>query len=129
MVNKSDLNFVPILQASGQLEYLMNILDGVIIILLLHGFETLLPEKKDRTVRRVIQVFRWISVLWVIYSGAALLTTMSFMDDAVWLRRITRLYTENYILAFTLQDIVSFAVLLTGTLWLRKKESVSATVA
>jgi hypothetical protein len=54
---------------------------------------------------------------------------MSFMDDAVWLRRITRLYTENYILAFTLQDIVSFAVLLTGTLWLRKKESVSATVA
>lgn len=129
MVNESDLNFVSILQASGQLEYLMNILDGVIIILLLHGFETLLPEKKDRTVRRVIQVFRWISVLWVIYLGAALLTTMSFMDDAVWLRRITRLYTENYILAFTLQDIVSFAVLLTGTLWLRKKEAVSATAA
>ena len=119
--------FYNLIDISDQIEYMMNILDGAIIFLLLHGFENMLSGETDKMIRGIMRVFRWTIALWVIYTAAVLLSSMPFMKDIVWLQQIVKPYIDDIILADVIPDIAAFIVLLAGVIYLRKKESASDT--
>lgn len=122
VVNGYGKFFMRILSMSAQTECLMNILDEMIILMLLLGFEELLPEK-EKNIRGIIRALRWVFVLLIAYAGLALFSVMPFMNNAGWLKQITGPYMDQYILFYILPDFVSFTVLLAAVIRFHKIET------
>lgn len=116
--------FIKILSMSEQTECLMNILDEMIILMLLLGFEDLLHET-DKKNRGIMRSLRWAVVLAMVYAGMSLLSVMPFMSGAGWLRQVTGLYLDQYLLFYILPDLLSFIVLLAAVIRLHKTETSS----